>query len=115
PEAVTLPGGVSPVAVAEGSGFSLAVGSDSLVYSWGDDSQGQLGDGTSSRQTPQAIALPGGVTAVDVAAGYDFGMALGSNGLVYCWGTNLFAGLGSSAAGPQETPVQVPLPGGDTA
>lgn len=115
PEAVTLPNGASPVAVAEGTSFSLAVGSDSLVYAWGDNTYGQLGDGTdTSELTPELITLPGGMTAASVAAGGTFGMALGTNGDVYWWGRNSAAGFGDSATG-QNTPVQIALPGGDKA
>lgn len=115
PEAVTLPAGVDPVAVAEGARFSLALGSDQLIYSWGDNSDGQLGDGTNNgRLSPAAISLPGGMTVAGISAGYDFGMALGTDGLVYWWGTDPETALGGPA-GQQLVPEQIPLPGGDTA
>lgn len=120
PEAVALPNGVRPIAVAEGFSFSLAVGSDSLVYAWGSNAGGQLGDGTDNPElTPESITLPGGATAASVAAGTGFSMALGTDGLVYWWGTNSAAGLGGRLPDGQETgqtvPVAIALPGGDKA
>ena len=70
PEAITLPGGITATAVSAGNDFSLAVGSDGNVYAWGDNQEGQLGDGTTnSRSTPEEITLAPGVRAVSVSAG----------------------------------------------
>ncbi|WP_306222237.1 RCC1 domain-containing protein [Bifidobacterium asteroides] len=52
----------------------MALGSDGNAYAWGDNTYGQLGDGTSSsRNTPVKVGKPAGAPAdftyVQVSAG----------------------------------------------
>ena len=116
PEKVLLPSGVSATAAASGSDFSLAVGSDGKLYSWGDNIDGQLGTGnTNNSSTPVVVSLPGGVTPTAVAAGFDHSVALGSNGQVYDWGFNGFGQLGNNTTTTSSSPVEAQLPSGVTA
>ena len=85
PVQVRLP--VKATAIAAGSQQGLALGSDGKVYDWGLNNHGQLGDGTTTdRDTSVAVNLS--VSATAVFAGFDEqrGLALGSDGKVYCWG-----------------------------
>ncbi len=125
PIPVTLPDGVTPIAVSAGWRTSLAEGSDGNVYAWGDNQFGQLGDGTQAdSSTPGQVSLPSGVKATAVSEGFATSLALGSNGTVYAWGANLAGQLGDGMdTGPEicgytpcsTTPVPVTLPGGVTA
>ncbi|KFA91072.1 RCC1 repeat- and reductase domain-containing protein, partial [Archangium violaceum Cb vi76] len=73
------------VAVAAGYGHSLAVRSDGTVWSWGYNSEGQLGDGTTNnRTTPVQVSGLSGV--VSVAAGRFHALAVRSDGSVWAWG-----------------------------
>ena len=113
PEPIALPGGVTATAVSAGTDFSLAVGSDGNVYTWGDNTWGELGDGTGvGHLAPELIALPGGVTATAVSAGNDSALAVGSNGTVYAWGLNDYGQLGDGTTVNQSTPASITLPGG---
>jgi len=112
PVKVSLPSGVTATAAAAGGGHSLAVGSDGKLYAWGNNSNGQLGIGTTTNSlTPVVVSLPAGVTPVAVAAGVFHSVALGSNGVVYDWGYNAFGQLGNSTYSDSSTPVAVTLPG----
>ena len=54
--------------------YDLAVPSQTMVVAWGDDSDGQCD-------------APAGLTnAIDVAAGYNFSLALKADGTVAAWG-----------------------------
>src|SRR5208283_4523204 len=111
----------TPVAVSGLSGLSgttplsagfdhtCAVLSGGTVECWGDNSDGELGNGTTTNSAiPVAVSgLSGGATAV--AAGFEFTCALLSGGNVECWGNNLLGQLGNAAtSAPQvTTPVMV--------
>ena len=94
--------------VAGGLGHSIVVGPGGSVWTWGSNSQGQLGDGTwgGSRSTPaQVSGLP---IIVAVAAGNDFTLALDENHSVWSWGNNLSGQLGDgSTAFRRTSPVAV--------
>ena len=93
-----------------------------VLYAWGDNTFGQLGNGsTISSSVPVPVTLPDGATPVAVSEGYFTSLALGSNGTVYAWGNNAFGQLGNGTdTGPSTcqglacslAPTAVPLPGG---
>ncbi|WP_116023878.1 S8 family serine peptidase [Thermomonospora umbrina] len=96
----------SPRAVAGGEGHSLAVRSDGTVWAWGDNSEGQLGDSTTTdRSTPTQVPGLSGVTAV--AAGGYWSLALKSDGTLWAWGSGQSGQLGSGEQEGRTSPVQV--------
>jgi len=120
PVVVTLSAGVTPTAIAAGSSHNLAIGSDGVLYSWGYNFSGQLGDGSANfpyyNTTLQAVSLPTGVTATNIAAGGSHSLAIGSDGNLYAWGSNQYGQLGNTSAPSQAHPVPqaVNLPTGTT-
>ena len=106
PSKVNLPAGVSRFTqVIAGGDHSLALGSDGNLYSWGDNTNGQLGRVTSGTQdgTPGKVAMPTGVTITQASAPGmylgDFSLALGSDGNLYSWGDNSSRQLGRNTSG----------------
>ncbi|AFU70664.1 hypothetical protein BA20089_08120 [Bifidobacterium asteroides DSM 20089] len=92
-------------------GFTLAVGSDGNAYAWGRNNYGQLGDGTlTQRNKPVIVKKPAGASAdftyVQVSAGDEQSLAVGSDGYVYAWGNNESGQLGNGSSGGYST---VPL------
>jgi alpha-tubulin suppressor-like RCC1 family protein len=111
PEAIPLPGGTEVQQAAGGDCFTVALGSDGHLYTWGANDKGQLGDGTTTPHlTPHEIALPGGITATAVTAVGSFALAVGSNGQVYGWGANGTGQLGTQTPSVALSPQLVPLP-----
>ncbi len=94
-------------AVSAGNAFTLALMGNGTVMSWGDNSVGQLGDGTASNDSNVPVAVKGltGVTAV--AAGFEHGLALLSNGTVMAWGDNSDGELGNGTTTNSDVPVAV--------
>jgi alpha-tubulin suppressor-like RCC1 family protein len=107
--------GISNVtAVAAGNHHSLALRSDGTVVAWGDNSHGQLGNGTispSSGATPVPVPGLSNVVAIAVGDG-DFSLALRRDGTVVAWGDNSRGELGDGAVNSTgctciASPVQV--------
>ncbi|MDT7510603.1 InlB B-repeat-containing protein [Bifidobacterium sp. H6bp9] len=110
--------GIRFAQVSTGKNHTLAVGSDGNAYAWGNNSTGQLGNGSKdSSKTPVQVKKPSGAGTdfayTQVSAGYGFSLALGSDGNAYAWGDNGRGQLGKGAAdGTNTTPVQVKKPSG---
>jgi alpha-tubulin suppressor-like RCC1 family protein len=99
---VQVSGLTGVTAIAAGSGAVISTGyalkSDGTVYAWGNNGEGELGDGTlADRYTPVQVSGLTGVTAI--AGGAATGYALKSDGTVYAWGNHTTT--------DRTTPVQV--------
>src|SRR5260221_157767 len=80
----------------KGEVHSCALLSNRFVNCWGDNSQGQLGNGTTSPSaTP--VTVSGLVNATALSSGFDHNCAVRADGTVWCWGRNDFGQLGSMA------------------
>jgi alpha-tubulin suppressor-like RCC1 family protein len=90
--------------------FSLALRADGTVWSWGNNSDGQLGDGTlGSRATPAQVSSLGG-QGVGLAAGQRIAMAPLADGTVRAWGSNQSQRIGDGVSTLQAVPARLPLP-----
>jgi alpha-tubulin suppressor-like RCC1 family protein len=69
--------------VAGGNHTCVLTGGD--VWCWGQNSQGQIGDGTTTDRNKPVKVLS---NAVDITAGLDYTCAVMSYGQVMCWGNN---------------------------
>ncbi len=116
-----LPKDFTYVQVSAGEQHSLALGSDGNAYAWGYNGNGQLGDGTSGtdRSTPVRVKtpdrntypdLPKDFTYVQVSAGGDFSLAVGSDGNAWAWGYNYSGRLGDGTTISRSMPVRVKTP-----
>jgi alpha-tubulin suppressor-like RCC1 family protein len=100
-------GGV--VAVAGGLKHSLALKADGTVWSWGNNDQGQLGDGTTTaRATPTRVKDLVGVIAIE--SGDYHCLAITHDGGVWAWGWNGFGQLGDGTTTNRSTPVRAKAP-----
>lgn len=107
----------SIVAVAAGSGFGLALRADGTVWSWGYNSNGQLGNNTTTdSHVPVQVLGAGGAgtlsSVVAISAGNYWSMALKSDGTVWTWGANSAGQLGINSTLDSHTPAQVKGVGG---
>ena len=101
---------IAAISASGTNNHSLAVSDTGVVYAWGLNNAGQLGDGTTTQQmAPVAvIGLSGIFTAV--SAGNNHSLALRNDGTVWAWGSNNNGqlGIGTIDFGAHSTPVQVP-------
>jgi alpha-tubulin suppressor-like RCC1 family protein len=89
-------------------GYSCARKTDGTLWCWGDNSQGQLGDGTTTQRTTpvQAGASTLGSNVAEVGLGGTHSCARKTDGTVWCWGANTSGQLGDGTTTNQTTPVQ---------
>ena len=82
------------VAVAAADNYSLALTADGIVYAWGDNTYGVMGNGTKGGIQKSAVAVAGvtgdgtleGIYAI--AASPKTAVAISKDGHVYSWGNN---------------------------
>ena len=96
-------------AIAAGLNHSLFLKSDGSLWAMGDNSYGQLGDGTidsgnyETNRPEQIVAS--GVTAI--AAGYRHSLFLMSDGSLWAMGDNAYGQLGNATYNNTNQPVQI--------
>ncbi len=125
PTKALLPSGADITAVSAGGTDGLALAGNGTVYSWGSNTAGQLGNGTTTPNgwtstgiqcgcdaTPAPVDLPAGSTAAAIAAGWDQGLAALSNGTAYGWGENSGGDAGVGDTASHDTPAPMALPSG---
>jgi hypothetical protein len=115
-----LPESVTPTAVLHfgGSTTTLSAGfihtcrtlAPGTAECWGDNTYGQLGDGTTTRAFAPA-AVTGGLWLQQIASGGNHTCGLTRENNLYCWGYNVAGQLGNGTQiGPELSPVPVLLP-----
>jgi alpha-tubulin suppressor-like RCC1 family protein len=101
-------------AIASGTSFTAALRADGTVWTWGQNSSGQLGDGsTTQRLAPVTIASLTSVAAI--AAGDAHMLALRTDGTVRSWGQNTNGQLGDGTTTQRTAPVTLSTLTGITA
>ena len=100
--------GITVVRAGEGS-FGLALKQDGTVLSWGSNTAGTLGNGTTDPNlTPMQVSgLGSGSGVVALAPSTPFSLALKSDGTVIGWGANALGQLGDGTFTNRLTPVPV--------
>ncbi len=95
-------------AIAAGGTHTVALLVDGRVQAWGNNAQGQLGDGTNTTRL-KPVTINAGGTVVAIAAGTSHTLALLDTGVVKAWGANTAGqlGNGNSSMTSSNTPADV--------
>jgi alpha-tubulin suppressor-like RCC1 family protein len=99
--------GLSNVVAISGAGMlSLTLAGDGRVWTWGINSDGELGDGTTvNHLTPAPVVGLSGVTAI--SGGYYHSVARKNDGTAWTWGWNYYGQLGDGTTIRRLLPTQV--------
>jgi alpha-tubulin suppressor-like RCC1 family protein len=109
---VIISGGLNIALISSGGMHSCGVGGVPGppypgAYCWGDNSSGQLGNGTMTNSaTPVAVVGNLGFVTVSTGGGHTCGNS-GILGGTYCWGDNTFGQLGNSWTTSSSIPINV--------
>lgn len=115
--------GKSVLSISAGLAHTCAIASDSLVYCWGSDSYGQLGNDAAiaNQNFPVAVNMVNGTSALfgktvrSIASGGYHNCVIASDSLVFCWGYNLAGQLGDNTIVNKGVPTAVNMTNGTSA
>lgn len=100
-------------AIATSENHACAVMEDGTVSCWGNNSSGQLGNGSSginrddrSENTATPVTVMDIHDAKEIATGWDHTCALVEDSTVNCWGSNSFGQLGDGTNRSNSAPVK---------
>jgi alpha-tubulin suppressor-like RCC1 family protein len=95
-------------AIAAGENHALALLTDKTVVAWGDDNEGELGNGTIEPMVGEPTPVIGLSGVATIAAGEKDSAAILASGTLMVWGMNNAGSLGLGARGEAvDTPTQV--------
>lgn len=92
--------------VIAGEDHYIAISQDGTLWAWGENSLGQLGDGTiADKTTPVQISTDNTWMFVSVSDRHS--MAIKANGTLWAWGNDNYQALGNGTNGDSNLPVQI--------
>jgi len=86
---------------------ACALSTTGEAYCWGDNTYGQVGNGTSSGGVSSPVTVSTGLTFATITAGGYHTCAVTSLGSMYCWGRNYAGEIGDGTPDQRDTPVPV--------
>jgi alpha-tubulin suppressor-like RCC1 family protein len=105
---VSVVGGFTDwVQASAGNSHSLGVRANGTVWAWGLNTNGRLGDNsTTDRSSP--VSVVGGFTDwIEASAGGDHSLGVRANGTLWAWGENVDGQLGDNTLTSRLSPVSV--------
>lgn len=98
------------IAFSAGGSHSLGIQKDGTLWTWGDNTSGQLGNTTANTTPVPTPTKIGTLTYTSVSAGGNHSMAIGTDGRLYGWGANGSGQVGNNAGASTSTvntPTQI--------
>ena len=103
----TIAGGTNWKQVASGAIHAAAIKTDGTLWTWGYNSNGQLGDSTITNRSSPVQTIAGGTNWKQVAGGYYHTAAIKTDGTLWLCGYNVSGCLGDSTTiTGRSSPVQ---------
>ena len=89
--------GTNWCAASAGCGFSLGLKTDGTLWSWGKNSEGQLGAGFTGNTVSNPTMIGSGTDWSKITTGRDHSAAIKTDGTLWTWGCNAFGVLGDGS------------------
>jgi alpha-tubulin suppressor-like RCC1 family protein len=103
---VSVVGGFSFSAISTGISNCIAInGANGMLYGWGANAQGELGNLTKNNSS-SPVSVVGGMSFTDVKMGATFTVGLQGDGSVWCWGLGSSGQMGNGISS-NSSPVSV--------
>jgi rubredoxin len=102
----TIAGGTNWRQVSCGDYHTAAIKTDGTLWLWGWDSNGQLGDNTTTSKSSPVQTIAGGTNWRQVACGNSHTAAVKTDGTLWTWGSNFNGILGDNTTTSKSSPVQ---------
>jgi alpha-tubulin suppressor-like RCC1 family protein len=102
----TVSGGNSWKDVHCGLYHTISVKTDGSLWLWGLNTDGQLGDNSSSNKSSPVQTISAGTTWVDSGSGSFHSCAIKNDGSLWLWGNNTYGQLGDNTVTKKSSPVQ---------
>jgi len=93
--------------VSAGAGHTAVIARDGSMWTWGGNSDGQLGDGTTAGRSLPARVQGGAVRWAFVSAGEGHTMAIAADGSLWGWGSNRHGWLGDGSTTARLSPTRI--------
>jgi len=93
--------------VSAGSYHSLAVRQNGTAWAWGYNSNGRLGDNTTTNKSSPVSVVGGFLDWCQVSAGRNFSLGIRQNGTIWSWGYAAQGRLGDNTTVSKSSPVSV--------
>ncbi len=102
----TFAGGTNWKQVSGGGSTMAAIKTDGTLWTWGNGTNGRLGNGVTTGNISTPITtFAGGTNWKQVSTGGAHTTAIRTDGTLWAWGRSLFGGLGNAAVANSSTPV----------
>jgi alpha-tubulin suppressor-like RCC1 family protein len=101
----TFAGGTNWKQVSGAGYFTAAIKTDGTLWTWGRNTNGQLGNNTSSNRSTPLTTFAGGTDWKQVSGGGYHTVAIKTDGTLWTWGRNTSGQLGDNTIINRSTPV----------
>jgi alpha-tubulin suppressor-like RCC1 family protein len=102
----TVAGGTNWKSVAGGIYHTTAIKTDGTLWTWGNNTYGQLGDNTIVHRSSPVQTVSGGTNWKSVSCGGFDTTAIKTDGTLWLWGHSTDGGIGDNTAVRKSSPVQ---------
>jgi alpha-tubulin suppressor-like RCC1 family protein len=102
----TIAGGTNWKQVAAGAAHSSAIKTDGTLWTWGQNTDGQLGDNTTTNKSSPVQTIAASTNWKQVSCNGMHTTAIKTDGTLWTWGQGINAQLGNGVSSSRSSPAQ---------